>query len=178
MSDSVNATKHILQKEGKSNFTDFYPWNVYYSCKDLENPLKGFSIWHINGMVEYSRSIKLGLSDYMGCVERARKMIQGKSAIELYDGKNKKYWAGYNTWLHIIFNKDLFIFGLALDENEVFLRWLLIQRAKYAEMYNQSLKGWYVNKNINQGKKFFLNQLGFEVIDINDYDILYKAFKY
>ena len=76
----------------------------------------------------------------MGCVERARKMIQSNGFNELFDGKNQYNWIGGNTWLHVIFNKDLFIFGLSLEENEVFLRWLLIQRAKYSQMYNIRLK--------------------------------------
>lgn len=176
ISDSINAKKFIFPNvNGRSHFTDFYPWNVYYSHKKLLNPLDGFSIWHINGIVDYPRSIKLGLSDYMGCVERARRLIQGKNLNEYFNGKNQIFWKGYNTWLHIIFNKNLFIFGLTLDENEVFLRWLLIQRAKYSEIYNKSLNGWYVNKGINPGKKFFLKQIGFDIIDLNDYSDLYNA---
>ena len=73
-------------------------------------------------------------------------------------------------------NKDLFIFGLALEENEVFLRWLLIQRAKYSQMYDKRLKGWYIDNNISPGKKFFLEQLGFEVIEIRDFNNLYQCF--
>ena len=76
----------------------------------------------------------------------------------------------------MIFNKDLFIFGLALEENEVFLRWLLIQRAKYSQMYDKRLKGWYIDNNISPGKKFFLEQLGFEVIEIRDFNNLYQCF--
>ena len=66
---------------------------------------------------------------------------------------------------------------LTLDENEVFLRWLLIQRTKYSRMYDRQLKGWYINKNIPKGKRFFLEQLGFEVVDIQGCDNLYNAFK-
>ena len=179
ISDSVGVTPHKLKLTGNQyKFTDFYPWNMYYSDKEISNPLDEFAVWHINGTCKYPRSIRLGLSDYMGSVERARKMIQGNNLEECFAGKNQSYWAGYNTWLHIIFNKSLFIFGLGLEENEVFLRWLLIQRAKYCKMYNKPLKGWYIgkkDKDINDGKKFFLEQLGFEVIDISDYNTLYQA---
>ena len=176
ISDSVGATLHKLKPiANQYKFTDFYPWNAYYSNREISNPLYEFAVWHINGTCKYPRSIRLGLSDYMGSVERARKMIQGNSLEECFEGKNQSYWAGYNTWLHIIFNKSLFIFGLGLEENEVFLRWLLIQRTKYCKLYNKSHKGWYVNKNIKKGKRFFLEQLGFKVIDISDYNILYQA---
>ncbi len=177
MSDSIGAKRYIISPTGTQyKFTDFYPWNVYFSTHKLNNPLEGFGIWHINGITTYPRSIKLGLSDYMGCVERARKMIQGSNLNEYFNGKQQNYWSGYNTWLHIIFNKNLFVFGLALDQNEVFLRWLLIQRAKYCRMYNQPLKGWYVGKNISIGKKYFLKYLGFEVIELSEYNELYNAF--
>ena len=148
---------------------------MYYSDREIDNPLNGFAVWHINGTCKYPRSIRLGLSDYMGSVERARKMIQGNSLEECFAGKNKSYWNGYNTWFHIIFNKSLFIFGLGLEENEVFLRWVLIQRTKYCKMYHKSHNGWYIGKDINEGKRFFLEQLGFKVIDIPDYNTLYQA---
>ena len=179
ISDSLQASRRIfMPKDNLYKFNDFYPWNVYFSEKDIDNSLDEFAVWHINGMTDYHRSIKLGLSDYMGCVERSRKMIQGDNSLnEFFSGKNNEFWIGYNTWLHVLFNKNLFIFGLALDENEVFLRWLLIQRAKYSRMYNTQLKGWYINKKIPNGKRFFLEQLGLEVIDIKNYDDLYNAFK-
>ena len=44
-------------------------------------------------------------------------------------------------------------------------------------MYNTLLKGWYINQKIPKGKRFFLEQLGFEVIDIKNYNDLYNAFK-
>lgn len=175
MSSSLNLKKRIFNS---SRFTDIYPWNAYYCKSDqtLTSPTSGFGIWHINGVIDYPRSIKLGLSDYMGCVERARKMIHSKNMNEFFDGKNQESWIGYYTWLHIVFNKSLFIFGLALNENEVFLRWLLIQRAKYSKMYNRKLGGWFVDKGISDGKRAFLQALGFIVIDITNYDNLYNAF--
>lgn len=172
MSQSLGLFKYNM---GES-FTDFYPWNVYFSSKELEHPISDFGIWHINGMVNYPRSIKLGISDYMGNVERVRKMLHSHDFNEFFNGKNQKNWAGYYTWLHIIFNKNLFFFGLQLDKNEVFLRWLLIQRAKYSQMYNRHLKGWYVDKDIDENKKYFLKKVGFDVIDISDFHELYDSF--
>lgn len=176
---SINCKKIIKKKfnssEGmnKRDFSDFYPWNVYYSDKEYSD----FGIWHINGILDYPRSIKLGLCDYMGCVEKARKMIlQGRSVfgIDTFNENDTNYWPGHNTWLHYIFNKNLFIFGLGLNEDEVFLRWLLIQRAKFSTTFQRPVKGWYVTKDINDGKKIFLEALGFEVIIIKDFKTLYE----
>lgn len=172
----IASSLNLNMKRMGKGFTDFYPWNIFYSDNELDSSLSGFGIWHINGLVNYHRSIKLSLSDYMGCVERVRKWLHKDNLEEYFYGKRQNYWIGYNTWLHILFNKQLFIFGLSLEENEVFLRWLLIQRAKYAKMYNLNLKGWFVDKDIKDGKKFFLQTLGFEVININDHDELYSSF--
>ena len=63
---SIRAKRRILSpNEDQYKFTDFYPWNVYYGTDEIENPLDGFGVWHINGLTDYPRSIRLGLSDYM-----------------------------------------------------------------------------------------------------------------
>lgn len=176
MSDSIGAKLHKIENPLQYSFNDFYPWNACFCKDELENPLSGFGIWHINGMTKYKRSIRLGLCDYMGCVERARKILQGKDMHNFFLNMDRISWKGANTWLNILFNKNLFIFGLTLDENEVFLRWLLIQRTKYGRMYNLNLKGWFISDSITQGKEFFLKNLGFEIIKLSSYTELYGAF--
>ena len=104
-------------------------------------------------------------------------MLLSHNFNEFFDGMNQTNWSGYYTWLHAFFNKDLFIFGLKLNKDEVFLRWLLIQRAKYSQMYNLKRKGWFVDRNISKETVFFLEQLGFEVVNIKKYDTLYNAFR-
>ena len=163
----------------KQGFSDYYPWNVYYSTQELNDPLDGFGVWHVNGMLDYPRSLRLSLSDYMNLTIRARKFIHSDDALDTFDKKNISNWNGYNTWLHLIFNCNLCIIGLALDEQESFLRWLLIERTKYFKKYkNRKKKGWYVccNSEIeNQGKKMFLEYLGFEIICLADYKSIYET---
>lgn len=174
--DSINATKYPI-KRGKS-FSDFYPWEVYFSNKEIEDPLSGFAIWHVNGMQDYPRSIKLGLTDYMGMIRKAHPLIHKNDAC-LYDGKDQPFWAGYKSWLHIIFNKSLFFFGLGLDEQEVFLRWLLIERTKYFRKFpERRKKGWYVSvreidNGIDDGKRLFLEKLGIEILEVQKTESLY-----
>lgn len=181
LSKSIQAEINYMRipQKKKEGFTDYYPWICYYGDQTLESPILGFGIWHINGMICYSRSITLGLCDYMGCVTRARPMIQSMNFLEKenLEGKKRSYWDGYNTWLHVVFNKSLFIFGLALEENETFLRWLLIQRAKYFAFYHKSHHGWYVvgpKDKINGGKELFLESVGFKIIKIEDYKTIYE----
>lgn len=166
----------LFSIKGKSNFTAFYPWGHYYSNSQLVEPDAGFGIWHINGMQHYSQSIRLGLSHYMGSVERTRNWLHKGSEDRLFGGKDRRQWVGANTWLHIVFNKPLAIFGLALAENEVFLRWLLIERAKYFKKYpERKHAGWYfyTSKREETGKLFFLEQVGITPIAAESYDELY-----
>lgn len=173
---SLSLNFHKMETKG---FTDYYPWSCYYSDRELTNPLNGFGVWYPNGMVNYHRSIKLGLSQYMGNVERVRKMLHNNQESIYFDGKNRNNWAGYSTWLHIIFNKPLFIVGLGLEENEVFFRWLLIERAKYFKKFPDKKKdGWYItvkdDTDINfLGKRFFLESVGLKVLEVDNYNIQY-----
>jgi len=170
---SLSLDFHKMETKG---FTDFYPWSCYYSDRELIDPLSGFGVWYLNGMVNYHRSIKLGLSQYMGNVERVRKLLHNNRENIYFDGKNRNNWAGYLTWLHIIFNKSIFIVGLGLEENEVFFRWLLIERAKYFKKFpDRKKEGWYITvKNDNDinflGKKFFLESVGIKVLEVEDYE--------
>ncbi|MDD2412327.1 MAG: hypothetical protein RBS19_05385 [Bacteroidales bacterium] len=163
----------------QDGFTDFYPWTTYHGNKQLNSPTDGFGIWYINGMISYYRSIRLGLSHYMGSVERARNLLHKGDEERLFSGKNVSNWKGYKTWLHIVFNKSLFVFGLGLEENETFIRWILIERIKYFKAFpERSHKAWYINIRSNsktdQGKKFFLERVGFEVIDVDDFSDIYE----
>lgn len=81
--------------------------------------------------------------------------------------------------MHLIFNKPLLVFGLALAENEVFLRWLLIERAKYFRAFEERAHpGWYVYVNDplderQSGKHFFLESIGIRCVEVGSYAELY-----
>jgi len=168
---SLQLQQYFTDKKG---FSDFYPWSTYYGDQQLKSPTAGFGIWYINGFVHYPRSIRLGLSHYMGCVERARRLM----SRGLYA---HQHWKGEQTWLEIVLNKDLCIFGLSMEENEVFIRWLLIERAKYFKKFPERKKaGWYVMPRTetpnarSAGKALFLKSVGLNVIEVNGYDEIYR----
>lgn len=155
-----------------------YPWNAYWSHKKLSSPLDGFAVWHINGMVSYKNSITLGLTEYINQSSYTRNYLHSLPDKDNFELKNINHWKGEGTWLHIIFNRSLCIFGLGLDVNETFLRWLLIERKKYFNMFRDRVKkGWYVCKkgSINDGNKFFLDTLGIEIIELDSYDDVYRT---
>lgn len=161
------------------SFTDFYPWTTYYGLEQHQSPTDGFGVWYINGFVKYYRSIRLGLTHYMGCVERARDFLH-KGESNPFRGKDQHQWRGFNTWLHIIFNKELCVFGLSLEENEVFIRWLLIERAKYFKKFpERNKRGWYIAPvptdpdDSLEGKKMFMRSVGLEFVEAANYNEIY-----
>lgn len=165
-----------LHRFSNRKFTDFYPWESYYSNSEINDPENDFAIWHINGMQRYHRSIRLGLTHYMGSVERARKWLHKGNERRLFSGKNRKQWYGADTWLHVIFNKPFAIFGLTLGQTEVFLRWLLIERARYFSRFPERRRAaWYVyaGDNPSSGKEMFFKNLGITPVRASSYEELY-----
>lgn len=164
---------------GAESLSPKYPWTTYHGNMQLNLPTDGFGIWYINGMLKYQSSIRLGLTHYMGCVQKARRMIYRKNS-GLFSEKEISNWQGNSTWLNVIFHKSLFIFGVELEESEVFLRWLLIERKRYFNKFqNREQKGWYVCCEIMDAKKrFFLENVGISVIDVKNYSDIYNIFKF
>ena len=172
---------HGLEKAGnlnfyrtqKTGFTRFYPWDTYSGVQHFTNPIDGFGIWHIHGMIKYPDSIRLGLTDYMGSVEKARKWIhQGEDA--LFRGKDQVIWPGMNSWLHIWFNMPIIIVGLGMNTDEVFIRWLLIERKKYFKRFpEREKKTIYLSTGDGDRIDNFLNNLGIEHFKTENYKDLY-----
>ena len=73
-------------------------------------------------------------------------------------------------------NNDLVFFGLALGSTEVFLRWLLIERAKFFKKYPQRRRaGYYLHfDDVPPGQKLFLESIGFTLIEVSDYIDIYE----
>src|SRR5690606_32921328 len=167
---SVDAQLFHIDSKG---FTRFYPWKTYYGHEQLTLPTDGFGIWKIHGDVRYKDSIRLGLTDYMGSGERARKLIHNGDD-RLFRGKRKEYCQGHQTWLHVWFNLPIVIFGLGYGIDEVFLRWLLIERRRYLNIYNDPMEVYYISKGTPAPAITNLMQnLGVEIRLINDYSELY-----
>lgn len=164
-----------LQRVCNPGFTAYYPWERYFGAGAIEDPCHGFGVWHINGMRCYRQSIRLGLSHYMGAVERARNWLY-RGPARLYAGADIHGWTGACTWLQIMFHKPLLIFGLGLAENEVFLRWLLIERAKYHRVFPARRQpAWYVHcaGEKNEGKLYFLQAVGVEPLPVSGFEEIY-----
>ena len=171
-----DALGHKLHRLKALRFTDYYPWSNYYAAEEISDTSNEFAIWHINGMQHYQRSIRLGLSHYMGSVERARLMLH-KSGNRLFSKADFSKWPGRHTWLNPMFQNDLFIFGLSLEVTEVFLRWLLIERAKFFKKFPEKRREAFFihNKPLAAGQQLFLESVGIKPILANSYDDIYVA---
>lgn len=166
---SISAKQFHIDSRG---FTRFYPWKTYYGLKKLDNPMDGFGIWKIHGDVRYKDSIRLGLTDYMGSAERARRLIH-RDDNSLFRGKQED-WRGRDTWLQIWFNMPIVIFGLGFSKDEVFLRWLLIERRRYKKMRGEPMEVDFIAKGFPAGEiSNLIQNLGVNLIEVGGYDKIY-----
>lgn len=174
----TNLIAYNFKKPNRS-FGKIYPWNTVYKYKrDSSASIENFGIWHIHGTIEQPKSIKLGLSDYAGCISITKNILYGNKSlfVETLPNLNDE-WDGKNTWLDLFFKKKLFIFGLGLGKDETFLRWLLIQRARYMKENNNfnNESGWYCytnkNKLDNAGAKFYFEKVQLVPIEVTYEDM-------
>ena len=174
---ALEAAKELTFFRTKNKgFTRFYPWDTYYAQEELQDPTEGFGVWHIHGLTRYQDSIRLGLSDYMGSVEKARNWIH-KGDSRLFNGKDRGNWKGKDTWLHIWFNMPLIIVGLKLESQEVFIRWLLIERERYFKQFPERRKETvFMSTGSDLKINNFLSNLNIEHRTTVDYRDLYKQF--
>ena len=82
----------------------------------------------------------------------------------------------------IFFHKELYIIGLALEAQEISLRWLFMEREKYFRKFPEKRKKTiYVQvtengtKKISETKKFFLESLGIIIRELKTYDDIYSS---
>ncbi|MBN2156816.1 MAG: SIR2 family protein [Candidatus Lokiarchaeota archaeon] len=166
--------------QAKREFTTFYPWRSYYSDRIIRDCNREFAIWHIHGFCDYVRSIRMGLSDYMGIVEKSRKLLYKSSGNPFKDFTSMNNWIGKNTWLDVFLNNNLLIVGLGLEVQEVSLRWLLIIREKLFKKYEERgirKKTWFIlNEEYDsmlEGKKLFFEKLNIEIIYAKKSEYIY-----
>jgi hypothetical protein len=112
----------------------------------------------------------------MGSVDKARGWLYS-SGNKLFAARDIRKWPGAQTWLQPFFHKPLLFMGLGLEQNEVFLRWLLIERARYFGRHpGRRSPGWYVHVGpLDPGKAFFLRGVGIEPHAVKDYAQIYGA---
>ena len=170
LSESIGAKLTHLDPRG---FSRYYPWKSYYGFEKHKLPTDGFGIWHVHGGIKYPDSIRLGLTDYMGSVEKTRKLLYN-GYDSLFRGKRADRWNGHQTWLHIWFNMPIIMFGFGFGVDEIFLRWLLIERKRLCNQRMEPFELYYVTKgDPPSGVTNFLTQLGATIVYVDDFKEIY-----
>jgi len=187
LSDTRHRNKHkpknrrsfpYHQSDIQEHLVDQYPWHAYYAPRRVTSASAEFAIWHIHGVHHYSRSLRLGLTDYMGLVHRAREWMHRRSGNPFNDRDRVSKWIGRNSWLEIFLMRPLCIIGLGLNAQETSLRWLLFERAKLYRKHpdlKQPLFFMSVREvdNVSEGKQQLLESLGATVLEYEYLDDLY-----
>ncbi|MGN6304193.1 MAG: hypothetical protein ACTHNH_05215 [Mesorhizobium sp.] len=173
LSNSIGA-QFFRQREG---FTDYYPWSCYFSDRAIENPHSNFAIWHAHGMVRYARSIRLGLTHYMGSVQRARTWVYNRNGLRASAKSREDSWQGSDSWLQVLFFCPLLILGFGFGKDENFLRWLFLERARLHKiMPAWRARTWFVDTGATdrQRRRPFFEGLGIEVVTLANYSDIYQ----
>jgi hypothetical protein len=159
--------------------TDHYPWSTYYAPGKIKCPLSEFAIWHMHGVVDYKRSVKLSLADYVGMVTKAKSFIHGSGGIFSVDQNGD--WRGSKTWLDVFFRKKLLFIGLGLEPQEIFLRYMLLQRKKYFKHHGlRGVRTWFAIPQEEaseqySGRQAFLGAIGAKTVVVPTHQSLYDS---
>ena len=176
-----NLSKSIKAKfyRAPSGFTDFYPWSSYFSDRKVAKPCDEFAIWHAHGVVRYKRSIRLGLTHYMGAVQRARSWFySGNDSLREKRSTGCVGWRGADTWLHILLFSPVLIFGFGFGKEENLMRWLFLERARLQKIWSIPCHPvWFVEKEnqSSSNRKAFFERLGINFIGVDAYEKIYEA---
>ncbi len=104
-----------------------------FRCREIQKT----KIWHIHGEISFPNSILVGNEHYGGNLQHIRNYIVQGSSIEYKKFKSpslvsliKEKKVKNNSWLDLMFLRDVHIIGLTLDFTELDLWWLLTYRAR------------------------------------------------
>ena len=181
---TVNFDENLSKSIGaelirpRKGFTDYYPWSSYFSHNEISSPRDEFAIWHAHGMMQYMRSIRLGLTHYMGSVQRARSWVYNvEDSLRESIKRGSTNWRGSNTWLDVLFFSPVMIFGFSFGKDENLLRWLFLERAKLQKIAPQpSGNTWFVERKSenSRNRKAFFERLGVEFVTVDSYAEIYE----
>lgn len=152
-----------------------YPWNKCFSKKILKNPNDGFAIWHIHGTIYDPRSIHFGSNQYVGMLARAKSTVSELS-------KQDEKWVADNTWLDLMYKRNLVVIGLGVSTDEIFLRWLLLGRSRHLtdfskKEFSENRHSLYLSSSehpVPYAQRLFLETCGFEIIELSTDKELYE----
>lgn len=157
-------------------FSHYYPWNCYFSDREIGSPRSNFAIWHAHGMMRYKTSIRLGLTHYMGSVQRARPWVYDRNGLRANAKGRESAWRGAESWLETLFFCPLALIGFGFGKDEHFLRWLFLERARLQKLRpDWATNTWFVEigRLDAEHPRPFLEGLGINVVIVPQYSDIY-----
>jgi len=98
--------------------------------------VSGTRIWHVHGEINVPRTVLLGFEHYSGQLQQIRNYVVSgtensyKVRFPALMSRLKNRTVENNSWLDLIFTRDIHIVGLTLDFVESDLWWLITYRAR------------------------------------------------
>lgn len=136
------------------------------------------TVWHIHGHCKRYKTILLGIEDYIDSIIYVKDQILKNGTIEFKEPWDDGF-KGMNTWLRPFFTQPLIITGLTIGSGEIFLRWLLLRRAR-AQIDGKIILPpvYYLDpeketRNTKYRNEYF-KMLNIQVVSFKDYDDLYE----
>ncbi len=183
LQDALPQRSMKRRRFGRGNaLSDYYPWDRYYAPAAIQDPLSDFALWHLHGDRDYWRSLRVGLDQYMGTVQRLRDMTQ-QIAKHIYNrAAHQPLSFEKARWLPAFMSRKLWIQGLGLGIDEVSIRWLLIQRYRFWRALHdkdENASGWYVHGptekigNLDDQRRIFFENVGLQVLEISKAEEVY-----
>lgn len=172
---NLNADNYIT-----TNYELFLPQKFLLEIQHFENPLiyrcrslfkdnRQITFWNIHGDTENPKDIILGLSDYCQYVAEIDKYL------------NRSEPLNFRSWIDLLFNTEVHIFGLAMANEEIDL-WNVLTTRKRKRRHNskecQNEIYYYAiqDESFDPGKKELLKALDVNVVDI-EFDWSENAYK-
>lgn len=149
------------------NTSDEFPIHKYWACGKDDS----FRLWHLNGVCSIPKSLKFGLVDYSKLTYRVSRMIDGCE-------KEKNTYVVDKmpeSWVKTMLSHPLCIVGLGLNEEEVFLRYLLLRKR---HLKHHGTLGWYCytkEDKMPYGKSMLLRHMGISPVMFSSYDEMYTT---
>ncbi len=167
----------LCGSNGSQSGGSFYTWVRYFAGEG--DPMHSFSLWPIHERSDRQRQFGLDCATTWVLVHRARHLIQAGATALPKVGYDR--WTGTRTWLNLFLARPLAILGLGLGPQEVFLRWLLLERRRLWRRYQRRRpmpRAWFVSTSAElqaqRNRTLFLEACGVKVVGVRGYSDIWQ----
>lgn len=156
-------------------YSSGYRIGEFFAPDTSVSPENQCSVWHIHGHIQSPGTIKISQLDYINAIAYFKKKLfrNCDNSEHRNPVKAENDWIAKDSWLNYFFNRPLIIAGCSLKSDETFLRWLLLYRFRRQKEVGQVLQSYYLTEKKSAEKTLFWENIGFKVINFENYDKIY-----